>query len=58
MEGTYQRARVVDKCVTRGYQKCDTSDSTECVGKQSTNFVYGVELPGVLVTDTEMMLVK
>ena len=58
MEGTYQRAGVVESCVTRGYQKCDPSDSTECVGEPSTNFVYGVELPGILLTDTDVMLEK
>ena len=46
---TYQRSGTVDTCVTRDYKKCDPSDSTECVGKQETNFVYGVELPGALV---------
>lgn len=46
---TYNRAGTVDTCKTLDYKQCDPSDSTECVGEQKTNFVYGVELPGSLL---------
>ena len=46
----------MDTCVTRDYKKCDPSDPTECVGERETNFVYGVDLPGDLLSAEKVIM--
>lgn len=43
---TYNRAGTSDKCVTKGYEKCNPSDKQECVGDLNVNFVYGIDFKG------------
>ena len=43
---TYNRAGTSDKCVTKGYKKCNLSDKLACVGDLNVNFVYGIDVTG------------
>ena len=43
---TYNRAGSSDKCVTKGFKKCDPNDKQECVGDKKINFVYGIDVTG------------
>ncbi|XP_022796155.1 uncharacterized protein LOC111334626 [Stylophora pistillata] len=50
---TYNRAGSSDKCVTKGFEKCDPNDKQECVGDKKINFVYGIDVTGTVITPTK-----
>ena len=40
---TYNRNGTGTACITSGYKNCVLENNMECIGKEDTNFVYGIQ---------------